>query len=167
MNYIARGCMYCEDTCNKECLSKQETTMNNEFVSYEIALKLKELGFNEPCFTYFYNVSCKLRTDISVNINNGWIYSGNIGTTLAPTFSQAFRFFREQFNWQASIEATKDQHSHELGYNYWIWNSETGLEYHTMPMNKPSGDWEFKTYEEAELKCLLKLIEIIKNENNE
>jgi hypothetical protein len=36
-----------------------------------------------------------------------------------------------------------------------------------MPMNKPSGDWEFKTYEEAELACLLKLIEIIKNENNE
>ena len=25
MNYIARGCMYCEGICNKECLPKQET----------------------------------------------------------------------------------------------------------------------------------------------
>jgi len=134
--------------------------MNNEFVSYEIALALKELGFNEPCYDN-YNIYGKLwglRLNKQVKIK---------GACLAPTYSQAFRFFREKFNWQASIEATKDQHSHELGYNYFIWNSETGLEYHTMPMNKPSGDWEFKTYEEAELKCLLKLIEIIKNENNE
>lgn len=143
--------------------------MEKEFLSYEMALALKELGFNEPCFTYYYNVTGKLRTNISIDIDDVWI-SGSIkklGITLVPTFSQAFRFFREQFNWQASIEATKDQHSHELGYNYWIWNSETGLEYHTMPMNRPSGDWMFKTYEEAEIACLLKLIEIIKNENNE
>lgn len=25
MNYIARGCMYCEGICNKECLPKKET----------------------------------------------------------------------------------------------------------------------------------------------
>ena len=26
MNYSARGCMYCEGICNKECIPKQETT---------------------------------------------------------------------------------------------------------------------------------------------
>ena len=133
--------------------------MNNEFVSYEIALKLKELGFDESCFGY-YNIDPALKTppvNISIPFNHEWCLS-------APLFQQIFRYFREKFNWQASIEATKDQHSRELGYNYWIWNSETGLEYHTMPMNCPSGDWEFKTYEDAELACLLKLIEIIKNE---
>ena len=135
--------------------------MNNEFVSYEIALELKELGFNEPCFTYYYNITGNLRTNISVDIDNGWTYFPNKKLiTLAPTFSQAFRFFREKFNWQASIEATKDQNSRELGYNYWIWNSETGEEYNTMPQNCPSGDWEFKTYEEAEIACLIKLIKI-------
>lgn len=30
MNYIARGCMYCEGTCNKECLPKQETLEERE-----------------------------------------------------------------------------------------------------------------------------------------
>lgn len=127
--------------------------MKNEFVSYEMALALKEFGFDEPCYDN-YNIYGKLwglRLNKQSQIN---------GTCLAPTFSQAFRFFREKYQWQASIEATKDQHSHELGYNYFIWNSETGLEYHTMPMNKLSGDWEFKTYEEAELACLIKLIEI-------
>jgi len=76
--------------------------------------------------------------------------------------SLTFRWFREKYDWQASIEATSDQHSHNLGYNYWIWNHKTGEEHHTMPKNRPSGDWIFETYEEAELECLLKLIKIIK-----
>ena len=80
----------------------------------------------------------------------------------APTFSQAFRWFRENHNWQNSIDPTADQHSRQLGYNYWIWNYKTGEEYHTMPKNRPAGDWEYKTYEEAELACLNKLIEITK-----
>ena len=76
----------------------------------------------------------------------------------------AFRWFREQFNWQSSIEATNDQHSHELGFNYWIWNNKTGEEHHTMPKNRPSGDWCFKTYEEAQKECIMDLISIIKNQ---
>jgi hypothetical protein len=135
--------------------------MEKEFVNFEIALALKELGFNEPCFGRIY-------ADGGIELLS-YLYknSDQIGegtSCSASLYQQVFTWFREQFNWQASIEATKDQHSHELGYNYWIWNSETGLEYHTMPMNKPSGDWEFKTYEEAELACLLKLIETFKNE---
>jgi hypothetical protein len=140
--------------------------MNEEFLSYEIALKLKELGFNEPCFTYYYNINGNIRTDLSINIHNAWTYAGTkkLGTTLAPLYQQVFRWFREQFNWQSSIEATKDQHNHELGYNYWIWNNKTGEEHHTMPKNRPSGDWEFEKYEDAEIACLIKLIEIVKNE---
>ena len=136
--------------------------MKKEFVSYEIALELKQLGFNEPCIAFYngrfldfkiWNDDGRETSQINVNMDVGQCPN-------APTFSQAFRFFREQFNWQASIEATKDQHSRELGYNYFIWNSETGEEYNTMPQNCPSGDWEFKTYEEAEIACLIKLIKI-------
>lgn len=127
--------------------------MEKEFVSYEIALELKQLGFDEPCLDcyHIYGKRWEMRLNKQSTIE---------GACLAPTFSQAFRFFREKFNWQASIEATKDQNSRELGYNYWIWNSETGEEYNTMPQNCPSGDWEFKTYEEAEIACLIKLIKI-------
>jgi hypothetical protein len=140
--------------------------MNNEFVSYEIALKLKELGFDEPCLTYYYELTSNLRTQIGVNIGNAWTYTGTkkLGFTLAPLYQQVFRWFREQYDWQATIEATSDQHSHQLGYNYWIWNPQTGEEHHTMSKNRPSGDWEFEKYEDAEIACLIKLIKIVKNE---
>lgn len=136
--------------------------MEKEFVSYEIALALKELGFDEPCFTYYYNITNNIRTGLSINIHNAWTYAGTqkLGITLAPTFSQAFRFFREKYQWQSYIEPTSDQHSRELGYNYFLWNYKTGEEYNTMPQNCPSGDWKFEKYEDAELACLIKLIEI-------
>lgn len=34
--------------------------MQNQFCSYEIALKLKELGFNQPCFGSFDLISTQL-----------------------------------------------------------------------------------------------------------
>jgi len=79
--------------------------MINEFVSYEMALALREFGFNEPCFTYYYNVTGKLRTNLSMDIDNDLNYMLNkkLGITLAPTFSQAFRFFSENYGLDYSI----------------------------------------------------------------
>ena len=129
--------------------------MTKEFIPYKIALDLKELGFDEPCFGLFDNIEPNEFYQVHSHASMG------TGTFIkAPLYQQAFRFFREKYGWQHSIDATSDQHSFELGYNYWIWNYKTGEEYHTMPKNRPSGDWEYKTYEEAELECLKKLIEI-------
>jgi len=139
--------------------------MDVEFVSYNEALTLKELGFDESCFGVYQPEMDGKYYLFSIDIDS--IGSNNSDGVefikcTAPTYSQAFRFFREKYSWQHSIDATSDQHSFELGYNYWIWNNKTGEEYHTMPKNRPSGDWEYKTYEEAELACLKKLIEIVK-----
>ena len=130
--------------------------MNKEFIPYEQALALKELGFDEPCFGLYHND----KTFYPTQCKSHEQFHGQICS--APLRQQSFRFFREKHEWQHSIEPTADQHSHQLGYNYWIWNYKTGEEYHTMPKNRPSGDWEYKTYEEAELACLRKLIEIVK-----
>ena len=155
--------------------------MNNEFVSYEIALKLKELGFDEPCMYAWcvtvkhrveYDGEISLRTDGNPsgiyykgkNFNEKYDSNKNKIQCSAPLYQQVFRWFREQFNWQSSIEATNDQHSHKLGYNHFIWNNITGEEYHTMPKDSPFGDWCFKTYEEAQIACILDLISIIKNQ---
>jgi hypothetical protein len=132
--------------------------MNKEFVPYEQALSLKELGFDEPCFGWFILEGDGAKSMFAPEK----CPKQDIGLCLAPTFAQAFRWFREKYNWQHSIEPTKDQHRFELGYNYWIWNHITGEEHHTMPKNRPSGDWEYEIYEEAELACLIKLIEIVK-----
>jgi len=146
--------------------------MKTEFIPYEQALALKELGFDEPCLAY-YDKDGDLLGDIGINEDIDNLYRNSYfviykdfseSEYTAPLYQQCFRWFREKYNWQHSIDPTSDQHSFELGYNYWIWNYKTGEEYHTMPKNRPTGDWEFETYEEAELACLNKLIEIVKNE---
>jgi hypothetical protein len=118
--------------------------MENEFVPYYEALALKELGFDEPCFTYYYELNSNLRTRLGVDINNAWTYSGNtnFGFTLAPLYQQVFRWFRETYN----VHMYPQKFTDNTWYVSW-------------------GDWEspvFETYEEAELSCLNKLIKIAK-----
>jgi len=138
-----------------------------DFVPYEQVLELKNLGFDEDCFGYYDTEGLQIRYNVLNPTNKNSLFTEHSITNnpkiSAPTFSQAFRFFREKYNWQHSIEPTSDQHRFELGYNYYIWNNKTGEEYYTMPKNRPWGDWEYEIYEEAELSCLNKLIEIVKN----
>ena len=126
--------------------------MKNEFVSYKMALALKELGFIEPCFTYYYNITGNLRTNISVDIDNGWTYFPNKKSiTLAPTFSQAFRFFREKYRLEGAI--------YRLNFKWasQVFNIETSTYCFKHQL--------FETYEEAEINSLQKMIEIVKNKS--
>jgi hypothetical protein len=118
--------------------------MNKEFTPYQEALELKKLGFNEPCFGYYYEDMSILYTGIfSQNTNSFWLPSLNKIFT-APTYSQAFRWFREKYNLHILINV-KDG----------IWYFER------FSING------FKTYEEAELECLRKLIQMVKGGNND
>ena len=129
--------------------------MEKELVSYEIALALKELGFNEPCFTYYYDISGELRKNISVDIHNGWTYFPNLKLiTLAPTFSQAFRFFRERH----TLYGLYTMGDYENNFYWQIWRNDSITKTYITASN-----YVFEKYEEAEQACLLKLIEIVKN----
>ena len=130
--------------------------MEKELVSYEMALELKELGFDEPCFTYYYNATGKLRTNLSIDIDNDLNYIDNkkIGITLAPTFSQAFRFFRERHG----LYGLYTMGDYENNFYWQIWRNDSITKTYITASN-----YVFETYEEAELACLLKLIEIVKN----
>ena len=124
--------------------------MEKEFVSYEMALALKELRFDEPCFTYYYNVSGKLRTNISVDIDNGWTYFPNKKSiTLAPTLSQAFRFFRGKYRFKGPI--------YRLNFKWasQVFNIDTSTYCFKHEL--------FETYEEAEINSLQKMIKMTKN----
>ena len=66
--------------------------MEKEFVPYKIALELKDLGFDEPCFG-FYGTDGYLYIQYA---RNGNIFKRNNGC-LSPTFSQIFRWFREKY----------------------------------------------------------------------
>jgi hypothetical protein len=58
--------------------------MEKEFVPYQQALELKELGFDEPCLMY-YDYLCTL------------VESG-VYECKAPLYQQVFRWFREKYN---------------------------------------------------------------------
>jgi hypothetical protein len=110
--------------------------IEQEFVPYEQALALKELGFDEDCFASYYHAGKRL--DIGEYINHGEY------TILAPSYAQAFRFFREKHGLGHMING--------IGYESFIMN--IGGILHIF-----NGS-EFNTYEEAEQACLVKLIEI-------
>ena len=116
--------------------------MEKEFIPYEQALALKELGFDEPCFTYYKNNQL---SEVLELVNNSDMRNVNNEVDdyiSAPTFSQAFRWFREKYGLDSAI----------LENRYVIETKE----------DLPNWYYGFKTYEESELACLLKLIGIVK-----
>ena len=108
--------------------------MEKEFVPYDRALRMKAIGFDEPCFSFYMGGFEELGRIKYVNPSN--VAGTNV---LAPTFSQAFRWFREK---------------HDL---------------HLLPIRSVDkwystfGSWiaSFESYEQAELACLDKLLEIV------
>ena len=130
--------------------------MTKEFVPYQESLELKELGFDEPCFATFNGETL----DMSLQIPSDDYF------TKVPTFSQAFRWFREKYKLHHSIDYECSQHDHKWGYNWSIYNYnqvvKTDEEYITSHPNAPAGEWVYDSDGEAELACLRKLIEIVK-----
>jgi hypothetical protein len=107
-----------------------------DFIPYEEALVLKELGFDEPCFRFQNNISHIIE-------EKGWLNWNEVEQFISlPLFSQAFRFFREKYDLHQHIEYIKIADR----YDYWV-----GLNFKYTT-----------TYEDAELQCLRKLIEIAK-----
>jgi hypothetical protein len=131
--------------------------MEKEFVSYEIALKLKNLGFDEPCITYYYELTSNIRTGLSINIHNAWTYAGTkkIETTLAPLYQQVFRWLRNKYDIDFSINTT-----------YSRYNENTSKKYSGVIDNKTVfiNVGFYDTYEEAKLAGLQKMIKIIEKE---
>jgi hypothetical protein len=139
--------------------------MKELFVPYEQALELKELGI-EVKSPYWYNPNgvllmksfeCDDET-ISVNVKDIIEYwDGVIKDRIdAPTFSQAFRWFREKYDLFGCIDLHTSTPIHwyiridDIIKNDYVYHSE-------------DENLKYNTYEEAELECVKKLIEIVKN----
>ena len=115
--------------------------MNKEFIPYEQALALKELGFDEPCLGAFHTASNRLITEFEV-VNTP---EHCVGIS-APLYQQAFRWFREKHHKLVCIKNAIDRNR----FIYLINDIVFGF---------------YDTYEEAELACLKKIIEIVKNKS--
>ena len=125
--------------------------MEKEFIPYEQALALKELGFDEHCNTCYDKLQMVSSYGKDVFDYKNYNTSGYVVSR--PTFSQAFRWFRKKYSLHCYISRySLDE------FDYYI---------EFKSIDKLTGiDWTsyyfMSTHEEAELECLKKLIEIVK-----
>tara|TARA_R110000824_G_scaffold81720_1_gene205297 strand:- start:23 stop:385 length:363 start_codon:yes stop_codon:yes gene_type:complete len=120
--------------------------MNKEFIPYEEALALKELGFDEKCFASWWNdqlVTDYIDQEEIDALSRPSAMSKNYSYMLAPLYQQAFRWFREKYNW---INPTRQL---------------------VFILDKTAQSDNPMSYEEAELACLRKLIELLKPKEDE
>lgn len=117
--------------------------MEKEFVPYDIALAMKELGFNGKTICYYTDDEKLWQMGIPLTPDNEPVYglfTPNIGDNVrfvaAPLYQQAFRWFREKLK-ESAIEPY-DMVKH-YSYNMKV------------------------SWEEAQEACLRKLIEIVRN----
>ena len=136
----------------------KEQTIEKEFVPYDLALELKELGFDEKCFG-FYGLSRDdyktIRLSIFQNLKTDYLPDvHHLDVTCdAPLFQQTLRFFREKYMLSGEIYIFKN-----------IWNFD--IEDINNSMQLYTSDIIcYNSYEEAELECLVKLIDIVKKQN--
>jgi hypothetical protein len=126
--------------------------IEKEFVPYEQACELKQLGFDEECLGYYTYRGELIRyahfegklDDFQTLKNSSLGMSYNWCT--APTFSQAFRWFREK-------------HGPFLLSDYGKFPHITIIQ--NLMFQNPN-----ITHEEAEIACLNNLIEIVKNKQS-
>ena len=111
--------------------------MKEQFVTYEIALKLKELGFDEQCLMYFDKEE--------LNYCPHWFNNSSLipnGDISAPLWQQVIDWFREKHD--ITIDIAK------------IYN---GTDNYHFALNL---EWEYfeGTYYEAREQAILKAIEL-------
>lgn len=121
--------------------------MEEQFVPYELALKLKELGFEAQYLGWYYDSSSIVKEPLNDSlIQYSSIYHN--GMIIAPLWQQCWDWFREKHDLHSSIIFRKDENMNFDFYKYHLQNSFHG---------------NFKTYQEARRACLEKLIEIVQS----
>jgi hypothetical protein len=128
--------------------------MKNLFVPYEQALQLKELGFDERCLA-FYNGKFLQSTDYDFDNS----ISKDIGLCIvAPLYQQAFRWLRDKYNLVSKVDVCANKYDS-------VYYDTTIIDCKKLIVCDNQDNGKYNTYEEAELACIIKLIEIAKEQN--
>ena len=128
--------------------------MESLFCPYELALELKELGFDE--ISLFYYDAAYEGNPLSHCphlLLNSQLEGFENEPISAPLRQQALRWFREKYGLHYII--CKNIQMDGYGYREVI----------LIPYMEENENTIFKTYEEAEVECLVKLIEIANEQN--
>ena len=167
--------------------------MEKEFVPYELAVKLKKLGFDEPCLLHVTHYGEMKETRSSLWMLNGYLAECNDDEKITidyefpnhpsnkeeywqeiniPTFSQAFRWFREKYHLEGEISkryrwSVNAPNPDETFYQWGIFDFTIGRKNYIVWLagyDADKGEKACTSYEEAERACLDKLIEIVESQ---
>ena len=121
--------------------------MNEDFAPFELAVKLKEKGFNEPCYGYYHRDGGNDSFELCGNGDRDFLNSKNQYRVAAPTISQVLKWLREK----------KKLH---LEISFWsttgTWSCKV-----VKITNLPDGDWDVhrcESYEDAAIKAIEHLV---------
>ena len=135
--------------------------MKEQFVPYELALKLKELGFDEERLGA-YNQSDNNKFMIAPQLSSYEINTGknsdktDINVVTAPLWQQAFKFIRDKYNLTTTFHKRKKSDNTYVSI-YEITKKEDFEELTHFSKVFYIDEYELQT------KALKKLIEIIEN----
>jgi hypothetical protein len=128
--------------------------MNKEFIPFEQALELKELGFDAPCMFPYHRNNTNYIDSTHVELAN---YNATEKLVSAVLYQQAFRWFRENYNLLGGV------YSNASG---WLWEIHDNIGGTHRFGCDYEGDCEhsgtYTSFDKAELACLKKLIEMVK-----
>ena len=138
--------------------------MEKEFVTYDLALRLKALKYNEPCFAYFLNSILQYpawEKDYSYFNEMSDIYPSfkKHEHVLAPTWQSAFAWFRDNYGIDSAI--CKHTGFKSKPYTLDIIKNDNDV------ICDYDNDEDLKTYQsypQAQLACLEKLCEIVEKQ---
>jgi len=133
--------------------------LQKEFVPKELAIKLRDLGFDKPClFVYRHNdlymygggdylTTMTLVTNFQLTHpdKNYWV--------TAPTYSQAFRWFREEHKLHPIISNDYKDGLYQLYVQDWICEEDNEIKRFS--------------YDDAQYVALSKLIEIVEEQQKQ
>jgi hypothetical protein len=127
--------------------------MEKYFVTFEQALVLKELGFDEPCIAFFNGKHHDYKIDDDEGTEVPYINPNmNVGGCLnRPLRSQVFEWFRQKYKLSVVIYDLRDDYEAII------------IEW-TLDDDKLTHEFSiiFETFEDAESSCIDKLIQLIK-----
>lgn len=131
--------------------------MKAQFVTYELSLQLKTLGFDEECFGYYYKHGNSKNEQFFV-INEQDYPENNKLHISAPLWQQAFEFILQKYNKHCIPFSDGFQWTFDIR---WVDNDDI-MQYPSTQF--PSTESErimSDTFEENRKKALSKLIEIV------
>ena len=115
--------------------------LDKEFIPHQESLELVGLGYDEP--VEFFKDSSEEIFDMRTPNDAPCIL-----------WQKAFRWFREKYEYGSLVRGRKS-----MGFEYILSDVPTNLS----KRDTFQSPHVYKTYEEAELACLTKLIELVKN----